>query len=365
MQQPDDRQPAAGGTASLMEKFALLLLFSLLLIGVYLVLRPFMLGLVFGAILAVAAWPLRSWLVGKGLSGLVAAGLMLTALLVFVLVPMALAAPGLALGVKQLAEQGMGWIASSPPLPGWITGLPLVGPKMAATWNGLLAQTPESNAMLMSYAQPVRQFLTNAALGLAASIMDIAVALIVATTFWSRGDRMALVLHDSLARLGGPQLAALTDVAAGATRGVFYGIVGTAVIQGLLMWAGLVLAGVPGAAPLGFVTLIFAISQFGGALINLVWGGAAWWLYSTSGMGPAFWFVVAWGVMVTFSDNLLKPLLIGSSLKLPLMLVILGVFGGFLSFGFLGLFIGPTLLAVAFDLLAAWRGSKPGLPGVT
>lgn len=360
MEQPEDLRPLTIGTASLMEKFALLLLFSLLLAGVYLVLRPFMLGLVFGAILAVAAWPLRRWLVGKGLSGTVAAGLMLTLLLVFVLAPIVVSAPGLALGVKQLVEQGMSWIAAAPHLPSWITGLPFVGAPLAATWDGLLAQTPESKAMLMSYVQPARQFLTEAAIGLAASVMDLGVALIVATTFWSRGDRIAIVLRDSLSRLAGPQLAALTDVAASATRGVFYGIVGTAAIQGLLMSIGLLLAGVPGAAPLGFVTLIFAISQFGGALINLVWGGAAWWLYSQSGMGLAFWFIVLWGIMVTFIDNLLKPLLIGSSLKLPLMLVILGVFGGFISFGFLGLFIGPTLLALAFELLAAWRQRKPG-----
>jgi predicted PurR-regulated permease PerM len=104
------------------------------------------------------------------------------------------------------------------------------------------------------------------------------------------------------------------------------------------------------------VTLILAVSQFGGVLINFVWGGAAWWIYSTSGTDLAFWFVIVWGLMVTFIDNLLKPWLIGSSMKLPLMLVILGVFGGFISFGFLGLFIGPTLLAVAYDLLAHWRG---------
>lgn len=363
MEQPEQTRPLTSGTASLMEKFALLLLFSLLLAGVYLVLKPFLLGLVFGAILAVAAWPLRSWLIAKGLSGPVAAGTMLTLLLVFVLAPMAIAAPGLALSVKQLAEQGIAWISTSPQLPASVTGLPMVGSWIASTWDGLLAQTPESKAMLMSYVQPARQFITDAALGLAASMMDIGLALIIATTFWSRGDRVALVLRDSLQRLGGPQLAALTDVAATATRGVFYGIVGTAAVQGLLMAIGLVLAGVPGAAALGFVTLIFAISQFGGVLINLVWGGAAWWLYAHSGMGFAFWFVVAWGIMVTFSDNLLKPLLIGSSLKLPLMLVILGVFGGFLSFGFLGLFIGPTLLAVAFELLAAWRQRKTtGLP---
>jgi len=252
---------------------------------------------------------------------------MLSLLLIFVLAPMAVAAPGLAGEVKDLVTQGMAWVESAPQLPAWITDLPLVGSSIASTWDGLLAQTPEAKAMLMSFSQPVRQFLTDAAFGLASSVMDFAVALIVATSFWSRGDKVAVVLRDSLSRLGGQQLADLTNVAASATRGVFYGIVGTAVIQGLLMAIGVLLAGVPGAAPLGFVTLIFAISQFGGVLINLVWVGAAWWLYSTSGMGPAFWFIVAWGLLVTFSDNLLKPLLIGSSIKLPLMLIILGVFG--------------------------------------
>ena len=314
-----------------------------------------MLGIVFGAIMAVSAWPVRSWLVSKGFSGLTAAALMLTVLLIFVLAPMVVAAPGLAVEVRGLVEHGIAWVGSSPQLPAFITGLPLVGTKIATTWNGLLTQTPESKALLMSYVQPARQFLTDTALSLATSFMDIAVAIIVATTFWSRGERVALVLRDSLMRLGGPQLAAIPDVAASVTRGVFYGIVGTAAIQGVLMALGLFLAGVPGAAPLGFVTLIFAISQFGGVLINLVWGGAAWWIYSSGGFGVAFWFVVGWGIMVTFIDNLLRPLLIGPRLKLPLLFVMLGVFGGFLSFGFLGLFIGPTVLAVAFELLGAWR----------
>ena len=356
MNDTNETRLGAGRNTPMIEKFAVLLMFCLLLAGVYLVLKPLMLGLVFGVILAVAAWPLRRWLVRRGLSGGVAAGLMLVVLLIFVIVPLVMMAPGLAVEVKRVAERGMDWLTLSPQLPDWITGLPMVGSKIAATWNGLLTETPESKAMLMSFVQPLREFLTTAAFGLANSVIDISVAVIVATTCWSSGDRVVAIVRDSLSRLGGPQLSELMDVAARATRGVFYGIVGTAAIQGLLMTVGLLVAGVPGSAALGFVTLIFALSQFGGVLINLVWGGAAWWLYSNAGMGVAFWFVVAWGVMVTFSDNVLKPLLIGSSLPLPMSLVMLGVFGGFMSFGFLGLFIGPTLLAVAFELLAAWRG---------
>lgn len=346
--------------SSLTEKFALLALFSLLVLGVYFILKPFITGIVFGGILAIAAWPVRAWLVRHGLSGPWAATLMLVALLLFVLVPTVLTAPGLALEVKSLAERVTVLLASTPQLPNWITELPWVGPKIAEGWDGLIHQTPEAKAMMASYAEPIRKFLTDAAVGLASSVMHLGIALIVATSFWSSGGQAVKVLQDSLERLGGDRLAQMTTVAGNAVRGVFYGIVGTATIQGVLMTLGLLLAGVPAATPLGFVTLILAISQFGGVLINLVWGGAAWWIYSNSGTGFAFWFVVVWGLFVTFMDNFLKPWLIGARMTLPIMLVILGVFGGFISFGFLGLFIGPTLLAVTYDLLAAWRSRQTG-----
>lgn len=355
MKDADTQAQAGGRNSSLTEKFALLALFSLLVLGVYFILKPFITGIVFGGILAIAAWPVRAWLVRNGLSGPWAAVLMLVALLLFVLVPTLLTAPGLAVEVKDLAERLTALLATAPQLPGWITGLPWVGPKIADGWDGLIHQTPEAKAMMASYAEPVRKFLTDAAMGLASSVMHLGISLIVATTFWSSGGQTVDVLRDSLRRLGGERLAGLTMVAGNAVKGVFYGIVGTAAIQGLLMALGLLVAGVPAAAPLGFVTLILAISQFGGVLINLVWGGAAWWIYSTSGTGIAFWFVVVWGLFVTFMDNFLKPMLIGARMTLPIMLVILGVFGGFISFGFLGLFIGPTLLAVTYDLFAAWR----------
>ena len=125
---------------------------------------------------------------------------------------------------------------------------------------------------------------------------------------------------------------------------------------------GLVVAGVPGAALLGFVTLLLALSQIGAPLIVAVWGGAAAWLF---GQGEQGWgiFLVAWGLVVTVMDNVIKPWLIGFGVAMPMSLTILGVFGGFVAFGFLGLFIGPTLIAVGFMLLNAWRGAPAATPG--
>lgn len=365
MQEAENAAQSGGYNSSFNERIALLALFSLLVLGVYFVLKPFITGIVFGGILAVAAWPVRDWLVRRGLAGPWAAALMLVAMLLFVLVPIILTAPGLALEVRSLAERLSARLADAPQLPAWISGLPWIGAKIASGWDGLIHQTPEAKAMMASYAEPLRKFLTDAAVGFASSVMHIGISLIVATSFWSSGGQLVGVLRDSLQRLGGERLGQMPIVAGNAVKGVFYGIVGTAAVQGALMALGLLVAGVPGAAALGFVTLILAISQFGGILINLVWGGAAWWIYAQSGTGLDFWFVVVWGLFVTFMDNLLKPMLIGARMTLPILLVILGVFGGFISFGFLGLFIGPTLLAVTYDLLAAWRSRRPegGNPG--
>jgi predicted PurR-regulated permease PerM len=172
--------------------------------------------------------------------------------------------------------------------------------------------------------------------------------------FWTNGDGLVSVLHDALRRLGGPIAERALDVAAGAIRGVAYGIIGTAAIQAVLLAFGLAVAGVPGAAMLGFVAFLLAISQIGGPLLVLIWGGAAWWLFAQD---QQVWtvFMIIWGVFVSAVDNFIKPWLIGFGIEMPMSLTILGVFGGFLAFGFLGLFIGPTLIAILFTLLQAWR----------
>jgi predicted PurR-regulated permease PerM len=112
---------------------------------------------------------------------------------------------------------------------------------------------------------------------------------------------------------------------------------------------------VPAAALLGFLTLVFSISQILGPLVVVTWLGASWWLFEQGSTGWAI-FMAAWGALaVSSGDNILRPLLIKRGVQMPLSLIILGVFGGFVAFGFLGLFIGPVLLAVGLVMLRAWR----------
>ena len=347
---------AASATVALIEHTIIVMLLGGLVLGVFLVLRPLATALLFGAILAIATWPLRRMLVRAGLGHATVALLMLLAALLLIGLPLLAAAPRL---TARLAEAGrqlelaLAGLSTTP--PDWIAALPVVGSPLARSWQDVAGSGGNLSAVLEPYAEWIRESVLAAARALADSVLQFVLSLIVAAMFWANGDALGAVLHDVVSRLGGRPATEALEAAAGSLRSVAYGVVGTAFIQGALMGVGAIIAGLPAPGLLGFLVMLLAISQIGAPLIIVVWGGGAWWLFL---QGQPAWgiFLLVWGaVMVSASDNLIRPLLIRRGNSMPLTLVILGVFGGFLSFGFLGLFIGPALLAVAFTLLRAWR----------
>ncbi len=143
----------------------------------------------------------------------------------------------------------------------------------------------------------------------------------------------------------------LIDVAVATMRGVVYGILGTAIAQGVLAAVGFWLAGVPAAPLLGLVTFFLSPVPIGPPL---VWAPAAFWLFSQDHAGWGV-FMLIWGVAVVSSvDNFVKPFIISRGSNLPFVLVLLGVLGGVIAFGFIGVFLGPTLLAIGYALIQDW-----------
>jgi predicted PurR-regulated permease PerM len=349
------------GTRQLLERAFLLLLFAGLLFGILAVLRPFTTGILFGAILAIAAWPLRDFLLRRGLKRGLAATLLLLLVLAVVVLPLMAMAPGLGERLTQAAGRLQDYFAGAPQLPPRLAGLPFVGERLASMWDKVLLAKGSLRTVLGPYSAELRQMFVAAAGALGQSVLQIILSLVVATFFWVGGDALAATLRDILRRLAGATADATLDVAAGAVRSVAYGVVGTAIIQAVIMAIGLAVAGVPGAVLLGFVTLLLALSQIGAPLIIVVWAGAAVWLFGQDQQGWGI-FMIFWGLVVTVIDNFIKPFLIGVGVEMPLSLTILGVFGGFVAFGFLGLFIGPTLIAIGFTLLQTWRGAPAAMP---
>lgn len=345
-----------GGTVRLVERAVVLLLLALLLLGVLRVLQPFAVAILFGAFIAIGTWPFRDAMVRRGVPRGLAAALLLVVLVLLVALPALAIAPGLAGQIRDgvaLARDALAGIPDQP--PAWLSGLPLVGGDADRLWPRIRVAQGDLKGLVEPYSHAIAGTVIGLGGAVAESLVQLLLALIVTTAFWMNGDRMAETLRDIALRLGGPVGVASVAAAGGAVKGVAWGIIGTGILQGVLLGVGFAIAGVPGAVTFGFLGFVCSVSQVLGPLVVVAWAGAAWWLYAAGEVGWAV-FMLLWGlVLVSGSDNIVRPLLISRGSAMPLTLIILGVFGGMLAFGFLGLFVGPALLAVAHALLRAWR----------
>jgi predicted PurR-regulated permease PerM len=353
-----DRQPPPG-LGSIIERGLAIVVVGGVLVGILAVLRPFATAIMFGAILAIALWPLRDAMVARGIRPSITAGLLLMLVLAAVVVPTLAVAPGLVEAINAatvLARQALLDAPARP--PDWLAGLPFVGDRITAGWVHIAEARDNLGSLVAPYLARFQSILLELAAGLADSLLQMLLALVVGAMFWTSGDVVAESLRHAAGRIGGPTGVNALETAGGAVRAVAYGVVGTSVGQGVLAAIGFAIAGIPAPTLLGFLTFVFSISQVLGPLVVVTWGGAAYWLFTQDQLGWAI-FMAAWGLLViSSSDNVVRPLLIKRGVEMPLSIVIIGVFGGFVAFGFLGLFIGPVLLAVGLVMLRAWRAAE-------
>lgn len=165
------------------------------------------------------------------------------------------------------------------------------------------------------------------------------------------GDR----LHMAVGRLAGDRGRHLIKVAGDTVRGVIHGIIGTALAQAVVAGLGFWIAGVPGAVLLAVLTFLVAVVPFGPPLI---WIPATLWLFAQDRGGWAI-FMFVWGLLgISSVDNVIRPLIISQGSKMPFVLIFCGVIGGALAFGLVGVFLGPTLLAVGFRLIEEWSSER-------
>jgi predicted PurR-regulated permease PerM len=356
----DQSPPPQPGLAPIMERGLAVLAVGGVLLGILATLQPFATSIMFGAILAIALWPLRDALVRRGLGRGIAATLLLLLVLAAIVVPTLAIAPGLVEAINAGMVRAREALLHAPvEAPAWLSDLPLVGGKITAGWGQLAEARENLGAVVAPYLVRFQSVLLSVAGGLADSLIQLLLALVVAAMLWTSGEAIADALHHAARRIGGPTGADVLATAGGAVRSVAYGVVGTSIWQGVAAAIGFAVAGIPAASLLGFLTFVFSISQVLGPLVVVMWAGAAWWLFDQGQTGWAI-FMAAWGLTaISSADNLIRPLLIRRGVDMPLSIVIIGVFGGFVAFGFLGLFIGPVLLAVGLVMLRAWRLAAP------
>src|SRR5690606_262968 len=252
--------------------------------------------------------------------------------------------------VLDLAQHGI------PPPPTWISEIDIIGPQLYARWQVLAAGGPEAAERIQTLMTFVRQHLIDAGLGLGNAIVQLLLAMLTAFFLYRDGPAAERVLVATGRRIAGDHAPRLLRVASATINGVVSGVLGTSLAQALLIVVGLWAAGIPAALLLGLVLFVLALVPFGPAL---TWGPAAAWLYFDGAIGWAI-FVVVWSLAAGLvTDNVLKPYLISRGSDLPLILILFGVVGGAAAFGVLGLFLGPTLLAVGYELIREWHMAEP------
>lgn len=322
------------------------------------VLAPFWSALFWAAVLSFASWPLMRlltrWLNGRQT---VAAGLLTCGWIGLVAVPLVMLGFNLADHIRDATAMIKGFqVEGLPEPPSWLGGLPLVGERLVDLWQTIDQQGAAFFATLRPYLGQVGNWLLARSAQIGGGILELALSLVLVFFFYRDGPRLAEFVHSLLERLIGERAEHYLELVAGTVQRVVNGVIGTAAAQGLLALIGFYIAGVPGALPLGIVTFILSLIPMGPPL---VWVPATAWLASQGEYGFAV-FLGVWGMFVISGvDNILKPYLISRGGNLPLVVVLLGVFGGILAFGFMGLFLGPTLLAVAYSLLGDWVVSEP------
>jgi len=340
------------------EQFAQVAAVAILAIGCFVVLRPFLTALLFAAVVCWCTWPVREAicrLVG-GRTGIAATALMLL-LVVIVVVPFAALVATITDQAPGWIERGREWFAEGlPAIPAWVAQLPYVGETIREHWDSFGTSRDELVAFLGRFGAPLRRFALAAVAVLGEGIVELALATFIAFFFYRDGDAIVASIRKMAERVAGPAGPEAMRTSGDTVLGVIYGIVGTAIAQALAALLGFWIASVPGALLLSAATFLLSLVPVGPPL---VWGGAAIWLLAEDRIGWAI-FVALWGFFVISGiDNVLKPLIISRGARLPFLLVLLGVLGGVIAFGFIGIFLGPVLLAVGLGLARRWALGEP------
>ncbi len=317
---------------------------------------PFLSLILWSIVLSVALYPaftaLRRML---GDRPRLAALLLMLVIFAVLLGPATVLVSSLVHSLEALAAQFHGHTVSLPPPPPEVAEIPLVGPALARTWAQAAANIEGFVVTYRSTLIDAGEWVLRTVASLAGSILVIVAAVPIAAFLHFPGPRLVAVLRSFARRVSGTHGSEFVDLAGATIRNVARGVVGVAAIQSLLIGIGLLIADVPGAGLFSLAALVLAIVQIGTlpvVLPLLVW----FWIERPAGSAVL---LTAYMIPVGLIDNVLKPLMMGKGLPTPMVVILLGVIGGTISFGIIGLFLGPIVLAVFYELLVYWVADAP------
>ncbi|MFM0490687.1 AI-2E family transporter [Paraburkholderia graminis] len=333
-------------------------LITVLAVFCFRIVVPFLDLMVWGLILAITLYPLHIRLRRslRNRDGLVATLIVLVAFGV-ILVPSYL----LGVAVADSIEHVMAVVKSGsfriPPPAESVAGWPLVGQHVHDFWQ---QASTDLTGLAQRFAPQLKEAgraLLGTVTGLGAGLLVFFVALIVAGILMAYGERGHRSAQQIASRISGPERGAqITDLCTATIRAVAQGVVGIAFIQMLLIGGGFVVMGIPAAGLLALGVLLIGIMQLPATLITLP---VIAFVMLTEGVSTATIAFSAYVFVAGLADNVLKPLLLGRGVAVPMPVVLIGALGGMVTGGVIGLFIGPVMLAVGYELFWRWVKDQP------
>lgn len=337
----------------LIEKLAPLgLVFAVFFVG-FLTLSPFLPAILWGAVLAIAVAPLHQKLLAFiGNRRVLAATITGIGLSLCFVVP----AIGIARALASFLPLALNWVErvaisglDHPPEP--VLNLPLFGESIADLWRSLGTDVSSVATHFRDELKTVLVWLAYEAEVLGIFVLEFAIGIILAVAIVYNFDRVAELSHKFFDRLGGTFARRMALLSVRTTRHTVIGVLGAALAQTLVATFSYVVAGVPGWIIWAGITFILSLIQIGPALVFVP---ISIWLWTQDELGMAI-FVLLWGVVVVnLVDNIVRPWLVSKGAHIPAILAFLGALGGLVEWGLVGVFLGPVVVAVCYQMILKW-----------
>lgn len=337
-------------------------LLGLLIFWTFYLVRPFVTILVWALVLAVALNP-AFVLLGRVLGGrpkLAAVILTVVNLAIFI-GPATWLGVGAVDGIKDFAAELAAGELALPMPPQALKTWPLIGAQLYELWEQASTNLRAALQQIAPHLKPFAGTLLGLAGDAGVGAVKFLLSIVVAGVILPYGPQLVAAGRGLLARIVPEQSEHFLDLAGATIRAVSQGVIGIAVIQALLAGVGFKLAGIPIAGLLALLVLLLSIVQIGAAIIMIP---VIVWIWTDKDVTTALLLTIFLGI-VSILDNVLKPLVMGRGLTTPTLVILIGVIGGTLGHGIVGLFIGPIILSVAWELAVAWiRTDGAPLPAV-
>jgi len=334
------------------EVFIRMSLLALMTVTCFLILKPFLLLILWSTILAIATYPGYRWL-SRVLHGRErwAAAVCTMILLAIVIVPALLLAGTLTGAVHSLAINLENGTLRVPPPPAKVATWPMIGASLTTTWteasNNLSAVLTKLSPYLRTYVPK----LVSASASIGGTMLQFIIAIVIAGFLLMNSKKNAEFSRLLFQRIFGEKGHEFEELTESTVRSVTNGILGVAVIQSGFAGIGFVVVGLPGAGMWAALFLVASVLQVG----PLVMIPSVIYAFTIVSTGHAVMFLV-WSLIVGLMDNVLKPLMLGRGSKVPTAVIFIGVIGGFVAMGIVGLFVGAIILSVGYKLFLSWLG---------